>query len=125
MELQQGQIFTHTFVVTSQMSAIQVGSGLVDVLSTPAMIAQMEKFASQDIAKFLQPNEVTVGFDINVKHLLPSKIGTTIKCVTTVTQIVKNRIGLTIEVTENDKTVATATHTRVIVDKKRFIEGLK
>lgn len=125
MELQQGKTFTHTFVVSPQMSAIQVGSGLVDVLATPAMIAQIEKFASEDIATFLQPNEVTVGYEINVKHLLPSKIGATIKCVITITQIVKNRICLTAEVIDNDKTVATATHTRVIVDKQRFSERLK
>lgn len=124
MAINKGLTYSETITVTPEMSAIKVGSGLVDVFATPSMIALIEKTCSDAIKNCLQPNEVTVGIEINTKHVAASKIGASIKCDVSVVDVIKNRVFFNTTVTDNGKVVGTATHVRCIVDKQRFINTL-
>lgn len=124
MEIKPGLMFEQTITITPEMSAIKVGSGLVDVFATPSMIALIEQTCSQAIMPYLEQGEVSVGIDINCKHVAASKIGAKVKCATRILQVVKNKINFTAVVTDNGKIVGIANHTRCIVDKQRFLNGL-
>ena len=55
-------------VVTPEMSAARVGSGLVDVLATPMMIALIEKTCNECVLPHLEAGQGTVGTLVNVAH---------------------------------------------------------
>lgn len=125
MELKENSVHEQYLTVSPDMSAIKVGSGVVDVFATPSMIAFIEKTCCDAITPTLEPNKVSVGAEINVKHVAPSKIGAKVKCVARVLKIEKNRVLFTAVVIDNDKIVGTASHTRCIVDKDKFLAKVK
>ena len=53
-------------VVTKELTAAQVGSGLLPVYATPAMIALMENTACQSVAPYLEEGQGTVGTLMNL-----------------------------------------------------------
>ena len=65
-----GMKHTETELVTEQNTAATVGSGLLPVYATPAMIALMEKCASACVAPALEDGKTSVGTLLNVKRLL-------------------------------------------------------
>lgn len=125
MELKVGLVFEKEMTVTPDMSAIKVGSGLVDVFATPSLIAFVEQTCSEAIAPALKPEEVTVGVEVNAKHMAPSKIGAKVKCACRILQIEKNKIQFTCIITDNGKMVGVVGHTRCIVDKNKFMSKVK
>ena len=62
---------TITRTVGEGDTASAYGSGLLDVLSTPAMIAFMEQTAMKAVEACLNEGEGTVGTEISVKHTKP------------------------------------------------------
>ena len=48
-------------VVTEELTAARVGSGLLPVYATPSMIALMENTACQSVAPYLEEGQGTVG----------------------------------------------------------------
>ena len=125
MEIKPDLVEESTMTITPEMSAIKVGSGLVDVFATPSMIAFIEKTCSDAIADSLEQGKVSVGVEINAKHVLASKIGNTVKCVARVLKTEKNKVLFTAVVIDNDRIVGTASHTRCIVDKVKFLANVK
>ena len=58
--LQPGITQEITFSVSNELTAKTVGSGTLDVLATPVMIARMEQAAWMTVAPHLSPEESTV-----------------------------------------------------------------
>jgi len=52
---------TFTMTVEQQYTASAYGSGLIDVLATPAMIGFMEKTAQEAVQPFLPEGYITLG----------------------------------------------------------------
>ena len=73
--LETGLALTRNYRIRNKHAARRVGSGEVEVLSTPAMIAFMEKTSRKCVQPRLSEGAITVGTAINVKHLSPVLIG--------------------------------------------------
>jgi len=120
--VQQGDTFTQMFVVQPHQTAQALGSGELEVFSTPSMIALMENTAMKCVSETLDDGYSTVGVEIHAKHLKGSPVGETI----TITATVKSIHGRSFdfEITAVDRKsncIGTATHTRVIIDIQRFL----
>ena len=107
--------------VTPDRTAASVGSGLLPVYATPAMIALMERTASELVAPFLREGEATVGTSIEVKHLAATPEGMEVRCQCVLTAIDRRRLTFAIEVFDAVGLVGTTTHDRFIVDTARFM----
>lgn len=107
--------------VTRERTAAVVGSGVLPVYATPAMIALMEKTASESVAPFLKEGETTVGISIDVRHLAATPEGMTVRCQCALTGIDRRRLAFEIEVFDEAGLVGTATHERFIVEAERFL----
>lgn len=112
-------------VVTSEKSASQVGSGLLNVYSTPAMIALMEKAAYLCVEKYLEEGESTVGGAVNIRHLKPTAIGKKVICTSAVKSATAKRIDFDVVVLEDGVTIGNGTHTRFVIDKAQFLKSLE
>ena len=60
-------------VVTYEMTADYIGSGMVKVFATPMMIALMEKTCRLSVAPHLEEGQGTVGIHVNVSHVMGRK----------------------------------------------------
>lgn len=112
---------TITETVTIEKTAQNVGSGLLPVYATPAMIALMEKCASECIAPFIEEGKSSVGTMLNVKHLAASPVGITISCTATVTEIDGRRVAFSLKASDEKGPIGEGTHERFIIDVERFM----
>ncbi|MDO4725612.1 MAG: dihydrolipoamide acyltransferase [Porphyromonadaceae bacterium] len=116
-----------TFSVTSEMLASHVGSGSIDVFSTPTMIAEIERTAAQSVASLLDEGKTTVGTYISVNHTDATPEGMSITVRTELKAISDNGRFLTFEAEVFDQcgAIGNSTHTRAIVDSERFMTKVK
>ena len=110
-----------TFVTTPQMGVKHLGAGVPTVLSTPAMIGLMERTCVEFLTPYMDENEQTVGFHVDIKHLAPTRIGQSVAVTVTLQEVTERRFRFAIEVT-NDQGVkiGEGIHRRALIDVKQF-----
>jgi predicted thioesterase len=101
-------------------TAISLGSGDVPVLATPRVVAWLEAAAVAALDG-LPPEMTTVGIHIAVDHTAPTIVGAEVRAEAEVTGTAGPRIEFAVNAYEGDQIVARGTHTRVIVDRRRFM----
>lgn len=112
-------------IVNANNVATVVGSGSVEVFATPAMIALMEKTANNSLRNHLPEGCVTVGVEINTKHIKASGLGKEIVCKSELIKVDGKKLFFNISAYEGEDMIGQASHTRVVVDKEKFLNNLK
>ena len=112
-------------IVNANNVATVVGSGSVEVFATPAMIALMEKTANNSLRNHLPEGCVTVGVEINTKHIKASGLGKEIVCKSELIKVDGKKLFFNISAYEGEDLIGQASHTRVVVDKEKFLNNLK
>ena len=94
---------THTsqLAVTEAVTAIEMGSGDMPVLATPAMMALMENAAMLAVADYLPEGSTA-----------------------TVTRVDGKKIEFKVEARSGETLLGEGTHLRFIVDKEKFMSRL-
>lgn len=119
--LQVGLGREETFMVEERHTAAHVGSGTVRVLATPWMIAFMEINARKLLDEHLPEGYSSVGVLVNVRHLSPSRLGSTVLAKANIEGIEKNTVTLAVEVWEGETLIGKGTHERVVIEVERFL----
>ncbi|MED9961716.1 MAG: thioesterase family protein [Bacteroidales bacterium] len=112
-------------IVNANNVATVVGSGSVEVFATPAMIALMEKTANNSLRNHLPEGCVTVGVEINTKHIKASGLGKEIVCKSELIKVDGKKLFFNISAYEGEDMIGQASHTRVVVNKEKFLNNLK
>ncbi len=123
-EIQTGASLELIEEVTPSKCASAVGSGLLDVYSTPSMIALMEKTCYQCLEQFLDDHESSVGGEVNIRHLKPTAIGQTVRCTAVITAVAEKKVTFEVRVFENDALIGKGTHTRFVIDKETYLKSI-
>jgi len=118
--LETGINHLSSLTVREENTAKKIGSGELDVLSTPSLAALMENAAMLSVKDSLSDDQTTVGGYIELKHLKPSPVGAQVSAVATLTEIKGKKLTFKIEAIEGDTLIGEAVHIRFIVDKKSF-----
>jgi predicted thioesterase len=89
-----------------------------EVLSTPAMIAMMERTASMLVYPLLEVGKATVGFEVCVKHVGGAPKGSRCVARARLDEIVDGRkLRFAVEVVAEDgRTIGVGTHERRVID---------
>lgn len=125
MNIELNKKFSQQFTVTENNTAKFMGSGDLDVLATPSLVAFMENAAKNYLNTFLTEDLGSVGSNININHIAPTLVGKDITVNGEITKIIKEKIIIfSLEAYENDKKIGDAEHTRVIINNKKFISKL-
>ena len=120
--LQPGLSLDLTFPVTPDLTAKTVGSGTLDVLATPVMIARMEQAAWTAVAPHLADGEGTVGTLMNVQHLSPTPVGMDVTCRAELVQAEGRRLVFQVSAWDARGPVGSGSHERAVIQNERFVE---
>lgn len=123
--LEIGLKHTSKLTVSEGLTAIQMGSGDMPVLATPAMMALMENAAMLAVAEELPEGCTTVGAHIESSHLRPSKIGALVRAEAEVTKVDGKKIEFKVAAYSGDTLLGEGTHLRFVVERERFMSKLR
>jgi fluoroacetyl-CoA thioesterase len=95
----------------------------ISVLSTPGMIAMMERNASRLAFEHLPDGKATVGFEVCVKHVAAAAEGARCTVHARLQEVIDDRkLRFDVEVREGERTVGVGTHERRVIDQGAFGE---
>ena len=120
--LKPGILGKEQTIVSHSNSAAAMGSGTLEVFSTPSMCALMESAAANSVQKYLEPGCTTVGVSLNVKHTSPTALGMMASCESELTEVDGRRLVFKITAFDRAGIIGTATHERMIINAKTFME---
>jgi predicted thioesterase len=117
MPLDPGVTREDGFVVDQRLMTDVGGQLAVHVLSTPAMIAMMERNASILAVEHLPVGKATVGFEVCVRHVGAALEGASCTVIAQLREVIDGRkLRFDVEVREGERTVGVGTHERRVVD---------
>ncbi len=121
MTVEMGMRGDATLVVSDADTARSLGSGDVDVLGTPRLIALCEEATVAALNGSLDENTSSVGMQIRLDHLQPTPIGQSVTAEATLDKIDGRRLTFTVTVSDKGGLVAAGKITRALVDRDRFM----
>ena len=84
-------------------------------LSTPSMIRAMEQASQRAILDHLPPEQSTVGFEVNIRHVAGADIGATVVAVAELERVDGRWLYFKVEALDGDRTIGVGTHRRAII----------
>jgi fluoroacetyl-CoA thioesterase len=102
-------------------TARALGSGDVDVLGTPRLVALFEQATVEALDGILDTDQTTVGMRVQIDHLQPTPVGAEIVVEASLDKIEGRRISFTVTASDSGGLVAAGKVTRVVVDRTKFM----
>ncbi|MGB5168267.1 MAG: hotdog domain-containing protein [Acidimicrobiia bacterium] len=121
MEIVIGVAGSAHLIVGEEDTAIALGSGDVPVLGTPRIVALLEEAAVAALAGDLADGITSVGTHIAVDHVSASFVGAAVAAVAEVVAVEGRTVMFRLTAQDGSRTVATGNHTRLLVDRARFL----
>lgn len=109
-------------IVTKEVTAKAMGSGVLDVFATPAMLALMEKTAFTSVADHLEEGCGTVGTKVEIEHVAASPVGMKVICDSELVAIEGRKLVFAVEAHDAQGLIGKGTHERFIVGNEKFME---
>ena len=109
-------------LVTEENTAAAMGSGLLPVFATPAMLALMEQAAASSVQPFLPEGQGTVGTRLEVSHLAATPIGLTVRAESELIAVDRRKLRFAVRAWAGDELIGEGEHERFIIDNARFLE---
>ena len=126
MSLRPGLRGTARLAVQATDTAQALGSGEVEVLGTPRLLALVEAAAVDALRGRLDEGATSVGTRVELEHLAATPLGGTVEAEAMLREV-EGRI-LRFEVSARDghgQAVARGVHERAVVDRRRFMERVE
>src|SRR5437660_332745 len=116
-ELESGTERADSFEVRDPLLTDVGGALPAKVLSTPGMVAMIERCAAELAAEQLPAGRATVGFEVCIKHVGPAAEGASCTVRVRLNEVVDDRkLRFDVEVAEGDRTLGVGTHERRVID---------
>lgn len=113
-----------SIVVTDEVTASKVGSGLLPVYATPSMIALMEGTCAESVQPYLAEGEGTVGVAVDIKHIVATPVGMTVRCESLLKEVNGKKLVFEVNVYDEKGLVGTGIHKRAIINNEAFMARL-
>lgn len=106
--------------VTTEMTVGYFVPGMPTVYDTPMMILHMEMASGSSIEALLSSGFVSVGMDVNVRHLTATPVGRTVRAISRTIEITPKSVLFQVEAWDGDRKIGDGTHRRGIVNAVEF-----
>jgi len=107
--------------VTDKNTAAALGSGGINVYSTPAMIALMERTAFSATEALLPPGWSTVGTELNIKHIAATPLGMSVYAKAELLSIDGRALSFKVEAFDEAGKIGEGIHNRFIIEVEKFL----
>lgn len=119
--LEVGIKHTKTEKVEEKNTAGALGSGLLPVYATPAMILLLESACAESVAAELEEGFTTVGTKLDIEHVAATPVGMDVTCECELCEIDRRRLVFKVEITDKAGVIGRGTHERFIVASEKFM----
>ncbi len=109
-------------IVTEELTASHIGSGVVRVFATPMMISLMEKTCQRSVVPYLEEGQETVGTRVDIAHVSSTPIGMKVWCESELVDIDRRRLVFKVAAYDEKGLIGEGRHERFIIDIARFKE---
>ncbi len=107
-------------IVTEEVTAARIGSGLVKVFATPMMIALIEQTCYESVSPFLEEGQGTVGTLVNVTHSAATPVGMRVWCDSQLIEVDRRRLVFEVKAYDECGLIGEGRHERFIIDSAKF-----
>jgi fluoroacetyl-CoA thioesterase len=115
--LEPGMERSEEFTVEGRLVTDVGGTIGASVLSTPGMVAVMERNTAILSYQHLPEGKATVGFEICIKHVAAAAEGARCRVRSTLREVADGRkLRFEVEVTDAERTIGVGTHERRVID---------
>lgn len=108
--------------VGAEDTATALHSGDVDVLATPRIVSLCEEATREAVADQVEAGQTTVGSRIELSHVTPVAVGSTVRATATLERQEGKRLVFSVSVSDRCGLVAAGKITRVLVDREGFLQ---
>jgi len=113
-----------TTVVRPEVTVRHFHPLMPEAYGTPFMIYLMEVAASNAVQSGMPEGWVTVGVEVNIRHMAATPVGRTVVARATVIEVSDRWIRFEVEAHDGIHTIGKGTHTRAPVELERFNAAL-
>jgi fluoroacetyl-CoA thioesterase len=125
MNIKPGLVAELNLVVQeSDTARAAAGERLPAVLSTPRMIAMMERTSHTAILPFLSEGQRSVGAAVNIRHLAATPVGMKVRFRAELLEIDGKRLLYRVEAWDEIEKIGEGEHERFIIDTQKFNDRL-
>jgi fluoroacetyl-CoA thioesterase len=110
------------WTVGASDTAAALGSGDVEVLATPRVVALCERATVEALKGWMDEGQTSVGFRVEISHLAPVSVGRRVVASAALERVEGKRLVFNVNVTDTCGLVAAGRVTRVLVDSATFME---
>ena len=110
--------------VTPDRTVRHVVPNMPAVFGTPMMILEMEMASGDAISPHLAPGWVTVGTEIDIRHLGAARLGARIRTIARVTAVERRVIRFEVEAFDGERRIGEGRHARGLVNLASFNKRL-
>ncbi|MFI3287817.1 MAG: thioesterase family protein [Rikenellaceae bacterium] len=110
--------------VEKKHTALEMGSGDMEVFATPCMVALMENAAMNEAAKLCDEGMTTVGIMINVAHNRATPLGDEVSAVAELVAQEGRKLTFKVIASDSKGEIGCGTHQRFIVEREKFLGKL-
>lgn len=120
-----GKRYTASLTVADKDTALAVGSGSLQVLATPRMIALMEEAAMKCVADEMADTDTTVGTLMNVSHVKASPVGAEVRAEAELIAVDGRKLSFSVAAYQGGTLIGEGSHERFVVNIDKFMSKLK
>ena len=106
--------------VTDENTAASLGSGLLDVFATPAMVALMEETCMKSVQAELDEGCGTVGTGLTIHHVSATPVGMTVRCASKLVEVDGRKLVFDVQAFDEAGLIGQGTHERFIIESEKF-----
>ena len=119
-----GMSAERSLVVPPERTVGHFVRGMPMVYATPMMILEMEMASADAIAAGLEPGWVTVGTEVDIRHLAATPVGATVRTVARVVAVERRLIRYEVEAFDEKRRIGEGRHARGLVNVAAFSKRL-
>jgi predicted thioesterase len=119
-----GMSAERTLVVPPERTVGHFVRGMPMVYATPMMILEMEMTSGDAINKYLAPGWITVGTEVDIRHLAAALVGATVRTTAKVIAVERRVIRFEVEAFDGARRIGEGRHARGLVNAASFTKRL-
>ena len=119
-----GMSAARLLTVTPERTVRHVIPTMPAVFGTPMMILEMEMASGDAIRAHLAPGWVTVGTEVDIKHLAAALVGSTVRTTAKVIEVGRRVIRFEVEAFAGERKIGEGRHARGLINVAKFEERL-